>query len=169
MSASPAHGPGGYPQIAIVVAMTGKGVIGLEGRLPWDIPADRRLFRQLTEGNTVLMGHRTFASLGKPLPCRQNIVLSRTLAALPGAHLCRSFLEGLALGWRLGRPIYVIGGTEVYRKALPIADTLHISWISGDHAGDCTFPEFSLADWEVIGTIAHPDFRHVTYRRRRPL
>ena len=146
--------------------MTGERVIGAGGSIPWDLPADRQLFRRLTEGNTVIMGRATFNSLPTPLPNRHNIVISRTLEGAAGVSICRNFLEGVALGWRLGRPLFVIGGVELYRKALPIADFLHVSWVDGEYAGDRHFPPLDLAQWEAIETVAYPGFRHITYRRR---
>lgn len=153
------------PPLGIVVAMTHGGVIGSENHLPWDLPADRRLFRRLTEGNTVLMGRLTFESLPAPLANRHNIVISRSLGQVAGATICRGFLEGVAQGWRLGRPIYVIGGVELYRKALAIADTLHISWVTEDCPGDRHFPPFDPAAWVPVNTTAYPGFQHITYHR----
>ena len=155
----------GRPPIAIVVAMTRNGVIGQAGRLPWDLPADRRLFRQLTTGNTVIMGRLTFASLPGALAERHNLVVSRTSQRLPGATVCPGFRDALAVGWRLGRPIFVIGGVELYRQALPIADTLHVSWVDGDYPGDRHFPPFDQAAWQPVATTAYPGFQHVVYRR----
>jgi dihydrofolate reductase len=153
------------PTIAIIVAMTRNGVIGQAGRLPWDLPADRRLFRQLTTGNTVIMGRLTFASLPGALAERHNLVVSRTSQRLPGATVCPGFRDALAVGGRLGRPIFVIGGVELYRQALPIADTLYVSWVDGDYPGDRHFPPFDQAAWQPVATTAYPGFQHVVYRR----
>ena len=153
------------PPMGIVVAMNRNGVIGQAGRLPWDLPADRRLFRQLTTGNTVIMGRLTFVSLPGALAERHNLVVSRTVQRLPGATVCPGFREALAVGWRLGRPIFVIGGVELYRQALPIADTLHVSWVAGDYPGDRHFPPFDPADWVPGTTTTYPGFQHVIYRR----
>jgi dihydrofolate reductase len=151
--------------LGIVVAMTRDGVIGREGQLPWDLPADRQLFRRLTINNTVIMGRGTFASLPGALPDRHNLVVSRTLRELPGATVCPGFLQALAVGWRLARPIFVIGGSELYRKALPLADTLHISWVEGDYRGDYRFPPFDPGAWQTVSLTAHPGFRYAFYRR----
>lgn len=157
------------PPVAIVVAMTRAGVIGRDGHLPWDLPEDRRLFRQLTVGHTVIMGRRTFASLPAPLPDRHNIVVSRTLRHCPGAITVQSFVEGLALGRQLGGKIFVIGGVELYRQALPLADTLYISWIEDDCPGDSCFPTLDLSGWEIVATSAHAGFQHAVYRRQAGL
>jgi dihydrofolate reductase len=147
--------------------MTRGGVIGRAGTLPWALPEDRRLFRRQPEGNTVIMGRLTFESLAAPLPRRHNIVISHTLPPATGATVCRSFGEGLALGWRLGRPLLVIGGVELYRLALPLADTLHISWVAGEFAGDRFFPAFDLTDWIPVESVDFPGFQHVVYRRNQ--
>ena len=165
MQVSSAHAADGLPEIGIVVAMTRKGVIGRGGRLPWDLPNDRRLFRRLTEGNTVIMGRLTYESLGAALPDRHNIVLSRFSRQIEDATVCQSFLQGIAIGWRLGRPVYVIGGAALYRKALLLATTLHVSWVAGDHEGDCFFPHFDPGLWLPVSTINYPGFQHVVYRR----
>ena len=169
MQTSLANLPVSRPPLGIVVAMTRDGVIGMGGTIPWDLPEDRRLFRRLTEGNTVIMGRRTFESLPAPLPRRHNIVLSCTPRLLAGATACASFREALATGWRLGRPVFVVGGVELYRKALPIADTLHISWVEGDYAGDRFFPSMDFSAWEVVATTGYVGFEHTAYRRRGPL
>lgn len=145
--------------------MTRRGVIGRDGGLPWDLPADRQLFRRLTEGNTVIMGRLTFESLPAALANRHNIVISRAGGPFAGAATCRSFLEAIALGWRLGRPIYIIGGVELYRKALPLATTLHVSWVEDDHPGDRRFPPLDLAAWTAVSITDYPGFRHAVYRR----
>ena len=155
----------GQPTIAIIVAMTRNRVIGRAGSLPWDLPADRRLFRQLTTGNTVIMGRLTFASLPGALSERHNLVVSRTSRRLPGVTVCPGIGEALAVGWRLGRPIFVIGGVKLYRQALPIADTLHVSWVAGDYPGDRYFPPFDQAAWQPVATTAYPGSQHVVYRR----
>lgn len=168
MQSSPVNQPALRAPLGIVAAMTRDGVIGMGGTIPWDIPEDRRLFRRLTEGNTVIMGRHTFESLQAPLPRRHNLVLSRTRRHLAGATVCTSFPEALATGWRLGRPVFVIGGVELYRKALPIADILHISWVEGDYAGDRFFPALDFSAWEIVETTHYSGFVHIVYRRGTP-
>ncbi len=151
--------------LGIVVAMTKAGVIGRNGKIPWDLPEDRRLFRQLTIGGAVIMGRRTFESLPAALADRLNIVVSRSGRRCPGAESVPDLASALALARRSGRPVFVIGGVELYRTALPLADRLHISWVDGEYAGDRHFPPLDLAEWIPLETVEYPGFRHVTYRR----
>ena len=146
--------------------MTKDHVIGINGRLPWQIPEDLLLFRDLTLGNTVIMGAKTFQSIGKPLVGRNNIVLTSSPTAVGGALSCDSFVSGLLKAWRIGRPIYIIGGESLYRKSLSIADSLHISWIKGKFAGDCYFPDFDIQEWEPVEKKAFEAFDYVHYQRR---
>jgi dihydrofolate reductase len=155
------------PELGIVVAMTRSGVIGQEGRVPWDLPADRQLFRTLTIGNTVIMGRLTYLSLPGTLPDRHNLVVSRTCHQPPGVAVCASFTQALAEGARLGRPIFVIGGVELYRQALPVADTLHVSWVAGDYPGDRFFPTTDFTAWFPVSTIEFPGFQYIVYQRRK--
>ena len=154
------------PEVAIVAAMTRDRVIGLNDRLPWDLPEDLHLFKRLTIGGTVVMGRKTYESIGQPLPERQNIVLSRTLNDLPGVIVCNSFTEGLETGRQFGQPVFILGGAELYQKALPIASGLHISWIKGAFAGSVYFPEFDLAEWMVTEEQDYSGFRYVKYLRK---
>lgn len=168
MNVTPANATEHRPPVAIIVAMTRAGVIGRAGQIPWDLPEDRRLFRRLTIGHTVIMGRRTFESLPVALPGRNNIVVSGTLKHYPGTATVRNFLEGMALGSRLGEKIFIIGGSELYQQALPLADTLHISWVEGDYAGDRFFPTVEPSDWEILEETSYPGFRHAVYRRKMP-
>jgi dihydrofolate reductase len=154
------------PQVAIVVAMTEDRVIGSGKDLPWHLPEDLQLFKRLTMDGTIIMGHKTHTSIGRPLPGRHNIVLSRCQAELPGVQVCKSFVAGLTSAAQLGRPVFVIGGEELYRKALPIASDLHISWVKEIVPGDVYFPGFDLADWDVCEDEDHQGFQYRHYKRR---
>ena len=157
------------PLITIVVAMTRQSVIGRKGRLPWHIPEDLRLFRELTTGQTVIMGRETFISIGHPLPERRNIVVTRTLREIAGVEICRSFSEALKKGTADGKKIFVIGGRRIYRHALPIADAMVVSWIREDYAGDTFFPESDLETWSVEKVEEHAEFTRVWYKKRIPV
>lgn len=151
------------PRVAIIVAMTRNRVIGSRAGLPWNLPEDLQLFKRLTKGCSIIMGHRTFASIGRPLPERHCIVLSRSQAERPGVEICNSFLAGLIKASQFGRPIFIIGGEQIYRKALAIASEMHVSWVKEDVPGDVYFPEFDLADWSIHEEHDYAGFRYVCY------
>lgn len=153
------------PTVSIIVAMTSERVIGNQQGLPWHLPEDLQLFKCKTLGNTVIMGHKTYQSIGRPLPGRYNIVLSRAPATLTGVHVCSSFIEGLTEAARHGQPIFVIGGAELYKKALPVASELHISWVEENAPGDVHFPPFNLDDWKVFSISEYSGFNHIHYQR----
>jgi dihydrofolate reductase len=154
------------PHIAIIVAMTRDRIIGSGDGLPWHLPEDLQLFKRLTMGCTIIMGRKTYTSIGRPLPGRHNIVLSRSQKQLPGVQVCDNFMAGLTVAAQLGRKVFVIGGEEIYRKALPIASELHISWVKDSVLGDVYFPELDLGNWIVCESVDHPGFRYIRYQRK---
>ena len=132
-------------------------VIGADGSLPWHLPADLRQFRAVTMGHHLLMGRTTFESIGRPLPGRTSIVLTRDHSAvIPGALVAHSLAEALDLA--AGEPeLFVIGGEEVFRATLPIADRILLTEIRIDVAGDTVFPEVDPAAWIVVSSVPLPD------------
>ncbi len=152
--------------MAIIVAMTRGRVIGSGGGIPWHLPADLQLFKSLTTGGTLIMGRKTHESIGRPLPRRHNIVLSRSWKELPGVQLCTSFRTALDEAMQRQRPVFIIGGAELYRKALPIAQELHISWVEKDFTGDTHFPPLELSDWLCCEEKDFPGFHYARYRRK---
>ena len=155
------------PEVAIIAAMTQDRVIGLGDGLPWDLPEDRQLFKNLTTGSTVIMGRRTYQSINHPLADRLNIVLSRTLTDLPGVTVCKSFIEGLEVAGRFGRPVFIIGGAGLYSEALPVASVLHISWVGKPFDGSVHFPELDLADWTLVEQKGYPGYHYERYLRQK--
>ena len=154
------------PEVAIITAMTKYGVIGSDKELPWNLPEDLKLFKRLTYGKTVLMGRKTYESIGHPLQGRENIVLSKSLQSLPGAYVCKEFCEGLRLAKRLARPVYVLGGVNLYRRSLPIASTLHISWVKKPYPGDILFPNIDFSEWIECDRQKYIGFCYVRYVRK---
>lgn len=150
----------------IIVAMTKQFLIGAAGDIPWQIPEDLRLFRELTTGHTLIMGRHTFASIGRPLPDRRTIVVSRRLRKTPGIEICPDLASAVQLAESYGEKIFFAGGVGIYRDALPLADLMRISWVKGDYAGDTYFPAFDAEQWQVVSEEDHGDFRHALYRRR---
>lgn len=149
----------------IIVAMTEQHLIGAGGRIPWQIPEELQLFRKLTSGHTLIMGRHTYASIGRPLPERRTIVVSRRLPATPGVEVCTDLPAALRLAENAAGKIFFAGGVEIYRAALPLADELSISWIRGEYAGDTFFPPFAQEDWQMVEERDYGLFRHVRYRR----
>ena len=144
------------PMIISLIAAMGQGrVIGIENRLPWRLPADMKHFRALTMGKPVLMGRKTFDSIGKPLPGRTNIVVSQDPNFHPdGVAVANSIAEGLAAG-RDAAEIMVIGGASFYAQLLPRAQRLYITEIHHHFAGDAFFPTWNPGEWREIAREDH--------------
>ena len=132
-----------------IVAMTKDRVIGKLDALPWHIPEDLKKFKKLTIGQTVVMGKRTYESIGRPLPGRNNIVLSFEPEEIEGVRVCASVDEALFQARLLGREIFVIGGASVYEQTLSLVDVLHISHVKKNYPGTVYFPAYDAAEWKV--------------------
>jgi len=135
------------PRVYLVAAVAANGVIGANGKLPWHLPEDLKHFKALTLGHPVIMGRKTWESLGKALPGRENIVVTRAPGyEAPGASVASSLAGALALC--TGEPtVFVIGGGELYAEALPLAHGLVLTEIQRDYAGDARFPRFDRSAW----------------------
>ena len=153
------------PEIHIVVAMTRKGLIGSHGNLPWKLEEDLKLFRELTMGQTVIMGRKTFDSIGAPLCGRHNIVITSKPLMTEEVFPANSFEQGLEQARTYGQRIFFIGGRAIYKKALPLTDYLHISWVEGNYDGDTFFPDFDINQWQELQIREYDGFTHITYRR----
>ena len=143
------------PRIALIAAIARNRVIGVDNRLPWRLPEDMRRFRALTAGHSVIMGRRTWESIGRPLAERQNIVVSRTRPGpTPGVEFAGSLDDALARV-RLPEPAFVIGGEALYREALPRAQLLYLTEIQRDFEGDARFPDFDRSLWREVSRTEH--------------
>jgi len=160
------------PRIALIAAVAANGVIGADNRLPWRLPEDLERFRALTLGHAVIMGRKTWESLPRALPGRQNIVVTRQRGYVAaGADAAPSFAAALECV-RMPEPVFCIGGGEIYRAALPFATTLHLTEIARAFEGDARFPPFERIDWRETAREVHaPDeaggfaYAYVTYER----
>ncbi|MGD2102735.1 MAG: dihydrofolate reductase [Acidimicrobiia bacterium] len=154
----------------VIVAAVGRnGVIGVDGRLPWQIPEDLARFKQITMGQSLVMGRSTFESIGRPLPGRANIVLSRRADwSHDGVEVAGSLDSALSLAASRGHDAYVVGGAEVYRLALDVADRLELTEVDAEPEGDTWFPDVDWACWREVARQSHPGFAFVTYERARP-
>lgn len=148
-------------RVSIIAALADNGVIGRDGALPWHLPDDLRRFKALTMGRPVLMGRRTFEAIGRALPGRPNLVLTRSTRAFPqGIEPVASLAAALARCAGAAE-ICVIGGAEVYAQALPLATHLELTRVHLDARGEVRFPDFDVAQWREVERIEHPtDERH---------
>lgn len=161
------------PRISIVAALARNRVIGTENRLPWRLPEDLAHFKALTLGHPLLMGRKTFESLGRPLPGRTNIVISRNPGyAPPGCQVADSIAAALAL-CEAAQEVFCIGGAQLYSQVLPLADRLYLTEVQVDAAGDAWFPEFDRNTFREVSRESHRgakgdalDFDFVLYERR---
>ena len=160
--------------ISIIAALAENRVIGNGNALPWRLPNDLRRFRRLTTGHAVIMGRKNYESIGKPLPGRRNIVITRQPDyAAPGCRMAHSLEEALAAAGD-DPEIFVIGGAEVYAQALPRARRLYLTLVHGAVAGDVLFPQLDWSEWTELDRERHePDDQHayaysfVTFERKQ--
>ncbi len=157
--------------INIIVGMTKEKVIGKNNTLPWHIPEDLQNFKKLTDNTTVIMGRKTYQSLPpkfRPLPNRHNVVVSRTLTNIEeiGVDICPSIESALEKAKSYGKKIFFIGGTTIYRQALPFTERMYISYVKKNYEGDTYFPEFDQKDWNIESRQDFEKFELVVYRRK---
>jgi dihydrofolate reductase len=148
-----------------IAAMARNRVIGAGGKIPWHLPQDFRWFKRATLGGVVVMGRKTFESLGKPLPGRRNVVISGS-AHFDGVEMLPNF-EALDESAYLSAPVWIIGGGVLYERALPFCSDLFLSLVEAEPAGDTFFPPFEhLFDFDSV-VENHPEFEVRHYRRKR--
>ena len=136
--------------VSIIVAIAQNGTIGDKNSLLWHIKEDMRFFRTTTSGHAVIMGRKTFESLGsKPLPKRKNIVITRAERSFEGAFTAHSLQEAIAMA-EGDEEIFIIGGAQIYAEALSVADRMYITRVERDYEGDTSFPEIDYSKWQVV-------------------
>jgi len=153
------------PNLVLVAAVAENGVIGREGHLPWRLPSDLKRFRELTMGKTLLMGRKTFVSLGKPLAGRRNWVLTRDAAftAPPEVRIFGALDPAVTTHRELHseEDLMVIGGADIYRQTLAYAGRIELTRVAAAFDGDARFPTLDLSEWEETGREDHgPDAKH---------
>jgi dihydrofolate reductase len=167
-------------QIVLIVAVADNGVIGAHGALPWRLKSDLKRLKAMTIARPVVMGRKTFVSIGRPLPGRTNIVVTRDAAfRAKGAVVTNSFADARAVAQgdalrRSADEIAVIGGAEIYAQWMDCADRLEITEVHARPEGDTRFAAIDASIWEEVARERHPagkddnaDFSYVTYRRRK--
>ncbi|XKH59329.1 dihydrofolate reductase [Halomonas sediminis] len=166
--------------VAMIVAMSKNRVIGVEGKLPWYLPEDLKFFKRITQAKPLVMGRKTFTSIGRALPNRLNIVVTRDTSFAPaGVRVCHDLASALALADQqatidAAEEIMVMGGGEIYAQALPFAQRLYVTEVDVEVEGDTYFPEIDPVTWQETQRVAgspvegQPDYDFVVYQRRQP-
>ena len=159
--------------VSIIVAVAENGVIGDKNALLWHISEDLKYFKSVTSGHPVVMGRKTYESLGRPLPNRTNVVVTRQEMEIPGCRVAHSLEEAVAL-FPAEEEVFVIGGAQIYGEALPAADRFYLTRVHRAYEGDTRFPEWDAAEWRLVGSESFPcgeryeyPFTFETYERKR--
>ena len=134
--------------ISIIAAVAQNGVIGDKNSLLWHISEDLRFFKRTTSGHPVIMGRKTYESLGRPLPNRTNVVISRTPRTIEGCRVVGSLEEAVAM-FPKEEEIFIIGGAQIYALALGIADKMYLTRVGHDYEGDTSFPKWNEQEWQL--------------------
>lgn len=158
--------------VSIIVAVAENGIIGDKNALLWHISEDMKFFKRTTSGHPVIMGRKTYDSLGRPLPNRTNVVISRTPRQIEGCTVVSSLEEAIAL-FPQEEEIFIIGGAQIYALALDVADRLYLTRVYHSYEGDTSFPKWDENQWQLINResyergekFPHP-FAFETYQRK---
>ncbi len=151
-----------------IAAMSLNRVIGAGNKLPWHLPEDFQWFKKMTTGHVVIMGRKTYESIGKPLPNRTTVVLSRSANSIPGVQIVPDlkYLDPKADGFA-GRTLFICGGAEVYAQALPLCSDLYLTLVNRVVEGDRYFPPFEERFELAEEMLEHSQFRILHYRQKR--
>jgi dihydrofolate reductase len=157
--------------VTLLAAVARNGVIGVDGGLPWDLPDELALFKELTLGHVLVMGRRTYESVGRPLPGRTTIVVTRRPdwdAGQEGVLRAAGIGEALELAAALDEEVFVVGGAGVYEASLPAADRLALTFVDAEPSGDTRFPEVDWTEWREVARRTGDGWEHVTFERLEP-
>ena len=151
--------------ISIIAAIGNNNVIGKDNKLPWNLPEDMEHFKKLTLGKPVIMGQRTFESIGMALPGRTNIILTQDKNfRAEGCIISYSIEEALEKAKSFPE-VMICGGVSVYQQFLPLADRMYLTLIKGDYEGDAFFPEFDYNDWKEVEREEHDKYSFITLEK----
>lgn len=160
-------------KMVIIAAISDNNIIGKDGQIPWHISEDLKRFKKLTSGHSIIMGRRTFESIGRPLPKRENYVVSRSglledgtpiAEKHPTIHVYKNIDEVLS---NVDGKAYIIGGAGIYAATLPLANELELTRVRGNFAGDTYFPEFDLNEWVLTDEDKRDGYSFQSYKRKR--
>ncbi len=154
-------------EIVLVAAVARNGVIGRDGQMAWHIPGEQLIFKAVTMGHPMIMGRRTYESIGRPLPGRRTIVVTRDPQwSAPGVQVASSLAAALDLAGPA--TVMIVGGGQLYAEAMPTADRLVITHLRQDYPGDTYFPDIDADRWQDVERETFEHYDVVTYRRRTP-
>jgi dihydrofolate reductase len=160
-------------KISAIVAMGENRAIGFQGNIPWHLSADFKRFKELTMGHPIVMGRKTFESIGKPLPGRTNIVITTDPSYVVEGCVAAHSLEEALAATGAADEVFIIGGAQIYELALPKVQTLYLTKVHGAFEGDTFFPVLNEAEWNLIGSEDHAkdekndaDFTFLIYERK---
>jgi dihydrofolate reductase len=146
--------------ISIVVAISENHVIGKDNKLLWHLPNDLKHFKEITTGHTIIMGRKTYDSVGKPLPNRRNIIITRQNITIPGCEVVNSIEAALAL-CADENEVFIVGGAEIYRQSIKLTNRIYLTVVHKDFEGDSFFPEINKDEWkEVLHEDHEPDHKN---------
>jgi dihydrofolate reductase len=149
--------------VSLIAAVSDNGIIGVDNKMPWYIPDDLKRFKRLTTDNVVIMGRKTYESIGQPLPNRLNIVISRNKdLVIEGCLVVDSITKAIKKAGN-NRDIFIIGGGEIYKRAIDFADRIYLTKIHIEVEGDTTFPTIDTINWVEKGNIKNEGFSYITY------
>jgi len=153
--------------LALIVAMTPTNIIGKDGQIPWKLSEDLKYFRRTTTGHAIIMGHKTYRSIGKALPKRRNIVLSRQKKLeIPDCEVYSNLQDALNAAYENDSCPFIIGGGEIYKEALPLATLLYITEVDFDLEGDTYFPKWNKNNWLLEKKELHKGYSFLVYKRK---
>ncbi len=150
----------------IISAMSYSRVIGSGDGMPWNVPEEYQQFLNFVDGQSIIMGRRSFEIFGPDLTTTNNIVISRSASKLPNAVVFSDLKTAVEHVKKLGKTVFSAGGGSIYKQTIPLADTMYLSFIKGEFTGDTYFPEFDEAQWRVSKREDHPAFEFVVYNRK---
>ncbi|RYF19905.1 MAG: dihydrofolate reductase [Flavobacteriales bacterium] len=165
--------PSGDLEVSIVVAISQNNAIGKNNQLLWHLPADLKHFKAITTGNCIIMGRKTYDSIGRPLPNRRNVVISRNAdLKIENVEVVNSLEEAISLCAN-EKEVFIIGGAEIYKQALAFTDTIYLTTVHKEYDADAFFPEINNDDWLETSSESHKadeknevDYTFTTLKRR---
>jgi dihydrofolate reductase len=152
--------------IYLIAAMTKERVIGKDGTLPWNIPEEMKFFRATVKDSVIIMGRKTYESVGRPFPNRPNIVVTTQDLKIEGCEVFHDIQYALEKAKTYGKDIAIIGGSTIYRQTIPLADKMILTYVKKYYEGDTFFPDFDESEWDIEKKEECEEYDIVYYKRK---